>query len=128
MAIGRRAVVVEWKGRNPCDGEGLRASVREGRKRRSRTLAAGHKREIGLYDVPWSEGLPGFGIGITSAVFQIAGMTASLTERLNKLVRNSIPLSPRCLRWREVKPSGPIAVKLLACLMASRVCSVVNGT
>ena len=39
----------------------------------SRTLAAGHSSEMGLYEVPCDEPLPGLGIGMTNEVFQIDG-------------------------------------------------------
>ena len=32
----------------------------------SRTLAAGHSSEMGLYEVPCDESLPGLGIGMTN--------------------------------------------------------------
>ena len=38
----------------------------------SRTLAAGHSSEMGLYEVS-CESLPGLGIGMTNEVFQIDG-------------------------------------------------------
>ena len=46
--IGSKAVVVECRGLKPC-WESLegKAAVREGRRRRSRTLIAGHRREMG---------------------------------------------------------------------------------
>ena len=34
----------------------------------SRTLAAGHSSEMGLYEVPCDESLPGLGIGMTNEV------------------------------------------------------------
>ena len=46
---GRRAVVVECMGRKPCwELFGGRAWLRWGRARRSSTLEAGHRREMGL--------------------------------------------------------------------------------
>ena len=44
--------------------------------------------------------------------FQMAGMFADLTERLQREVRYAMPLGPRFLRWRMVRPSGPIEVEL----------------
>ena len=37
----------------------------------SRTLAAGHNSEMGLYEVPCDESLPDLGIGMTNEVFPI---------------------------------------------------------
>ena len=44
--------------------------------------------------------------------FQMAGMFADLTERLQREVRYAMLLGPRFLRWRMVRPSGPIEVEL----------------
>ena len=45
---GISAVMVERSGRNPCWlGFGLSDDVNAGRRRRSKTLNSGHKREIG---------------------------------------------------------------------------------
>ena len=35
-----------------------------------------------------------------------------LIERLRRDVRNAMPLGPRFLRWRIVRPSGPMDVEL----------------
>ena len=48
----------------------------------SRTLAAGHSSEMGLYEVPCDESLPGLGIGMTNEVFQIDGRRQDLRESL----------------------------------------------
>ena len=87
MASGSKAVTVECRGRNPCCVE-LRtnAAERKGRIRRSRTFIEGQRREIGLYEVFWSAGLPGLSTSMTFADFQIAGMSADATERLNRWV------------------------------------------
>ena len=42
----------------------------------SRTLAAGHNIEMGLYEVPCDESLPGLGIGMINEVFQIGDLVA----------------------------------------------------
>ena len=44
----------------------------------SRTLAAAHSSEMGLYEVPCNESLPGLGIGMTNEVFQIDGRRQDL--------------------------------------------------
>jgi hypothetical protein len=43
-------------------------------------------------------GLPGLGMGITTADFHIAGRSALATERLKRRVRKDIPLGPRCFK------------------------------
>ena len=85
---GRSAVTVDLRGRKPCCvAEGWRESVIAGRSRCSRSLTAGHSKEIGLKDGPRPTGLPGLGTGITSADFQIDGMSALRINRLKSAVR-----------------------------------------
>ena len=69
-----------------------------GRKRRSKTLAEGQRREMGRYPDPKLADLPGFRIGITVECFQMDGMLAKLYERLKMNVRYEMPRGPRCLR------------------------------
>lgn len=65
--------------------------------------------------------LPGFRTETITAAFQIARSSALPTEKLKRLVRYATTQGPRCLRWIEVRPSGPVADELLAALIASRV-------
>ena len=51
------------------------------------TFAAGQSSEIGRYEVPGEESLPGLGIGITIDDFQIAGIRHDVTESLKSAVR-----------------------------------------
>ena len=48
----------------------------------SRTLAAGHISEMGLYEMHCDESLPGLRIGMTDEVFQIDGRRKDLRELL----------------------------------------------
>ena len=48
----------------------------------STTLEAGHSSEMGLYEVPCDDLLPGLGIGMTNEVFQIDGRRQDLRESL----------------------------------------------
>ena len=48
----------------------------------SRTLAAGHSNEMGLYELPCDGSLPGLGIGMANEVFQIDGRRQDLNESL----------------------------------------------
>ena len=48
----------------------------------SRTLAAGNSSEMGLYEVPCNESLPGLGIGMTNEIFQIDGRRKDLRDSL----------------------------------------------
>ena len=66
----------------------------------------------------FSSGLPGFGRGMIMASFHIAGMAIFWTERFRVWVRNLTPRGPRCLRWRLVRLSGPVAVEFLDFRMA----------
>ena len=61
------------------------------------------------------------------ACFHKTGGHAELMERLKILHRNDMPEGPRCLRCTLVMLSGPVAVELLAVLIADRTCSSVNG-
>ena len=54
----------------------------EGKMSASRTLVAGHSSEVGLYEVPCDQSLPGLGIGMTNEVFQIDGRHRDLRESL----------------------------------------------
>ena len=98
-ARGRRAVMVDRPGRKPCwwGEQGMEGS-RRGRTRRSRTLEAGQRREIGRKEVLRVRGLPGLGTGRIRACFQMAGRLAWARERLKRWVRKEIALGPRCLR------------------------------
>lgn len=59
--------------------------------------------------------------------FQMEGMFEVLIERLRRDVRKAMPLGPRFLRWRIVRPSGPIDVELGDFDMAAWTCSEVKG-
>ena len=54
--------------------------------------------EIGRYEVPREESLPGLGITIDD--FQINGIRHDVTESLKSAVRYSIALGPRFFRWK----------------------------
>ena len=55
------------------------------------------------------QSLPGFGIGMIMDDFQIDGIRQDVTESLKSAVRYSIPLDPRCSRWKMLSLSGPKA-------------------
>ena len=88
-----RAEVVEWAGQNPCwSGDGRRWLLSSGKMRASVTFAAGQSSEIGRYDVPCEESLPGLGMGMTNEVFQIEGIRLNLKESLKRAVKYSVAL------------------------------------
>ena len=51
------------------------------------TFAAGQSSEIGRYEVPRDESLPGLGIGMTIDDFKIAGIRHDVSESLKSAVR-----------------------------------------
>ena len=70
-----RAEVVECPGRNPCWSKaGSKCVLTVVNMRASITFAAGQSSEIGRYELPREESLPGLGIGMTIDDFQIAGI------------------------------------------------------
>ena len=75
--------------------------MRVGRRILSKILIAGHNRETGRNEVDSCVGLLGFKRGMIVEVFQMAGISQEVMERLKRFVRYSMPLSPRCLRWRS---------------------------
>ena len=63
------------------------------------------------------QSLSGFGIGMTMDDFQIDGFRQDVTGSLKSAVRYSIPLDPRCFRWKILSLSGPNARVLLQLLI-----------
>ena len=63
--------------------------------RASITFAAGQSSDIGRYEIPREESLPGLGMIDDS---QIAGIRHDVTESLKSAVRYSIALGPRFYR------------------------------
>ena len=94
----------------------------------SRTLAAGHSSEMGLYEVPCDESLAGMEIGITNEVFQIDGRRQDLRESLESDVRCSVARGPRFFKWNMLRVSGPYALLLLQLLLALVTWSLVNDS
>ena len=60
--------------------------------------------------------------------FQINGIRQNVTESLKSAVRFSIPLDPRCFRWKKLSLSGPKAHVLLHLLIPLVTWSVLNVT
>ena len=69
-----------------------------GSKRASITLTAGQRSEIDRQEVLRELSLSGF--GMTMDDFQIDVIRQDVTESLKSAVRYSIPLVPRCFRWK----------------------------
>ena len=76
-----KAEVLECPVRNPCWSEaGSKCVLTVVSIRASINFAAGQSSEIGRYEVPREESLPGLGIGMTIDDFQIAGIRHDVTE------------------------------------------------
>ena len=74
------------------------------------------------------QSLSGFGFGMTMDDFKIDGIRQDVTELLKSAVRYSIPLDPRCFRWKMLSLSSPKARMLLQLLIPLVTWSVVNVT
>ena len=57
---------------------------------------------MGLYEVPSSMSLLGFGMGAMLANFHICGIMLVLRAVFNMLVRNASPRRPMCFRCRII--------------------------
>ena len=55
-------------------------------------------RDMGLYEVPLSMSLLGFGMGTMLANFNMCGIMLVLRAIFNMLVRNASPRGPMCFR------------------------------
>ena len=72
------------------------------------------RRDMGLYEVPLSVSLLGFGIGTMLANFHVYGIMFLLRAVLNILVRIASPRGPMCFRCLIL--SGPCELLFLLCL------------
>ena len=73
--------MVECQGRNPCWSKAeSKCMLTVVSMRASITFAAAQSCEIGRYEVPREESLPGLGIGMTIDDFQIAGIRHVIEE------------------------------------------------
>ena len=78
------------------------------------TFAAGHSSEIGRYEVPREESLPGLGIGMTIDDFQIARIRHDVTESLMSVVRYSIGSKRHSLQAVELSQQTKTAVQIVS--------------
>ena len=72
-------------------------AVMSGRRLFPSVLAITERRDIGLYEVPLSMALLGFGMGTMLANFHMCGIMLLLRVVLNILVRKASPRGPMCL-------------------------------
>ena len=96
----------------------------------SSILAVLHRRLIGRQFLPCEVSLPGLGSGMMMDFFQMLGMMDVLMEMLYMCVRYVSAFVSRCLRWRMLSESGPMALDDLevriACLTSFTVYVVVS--
>ena len=116
----RKADTQECLGLKPCwETRVSRASVRNGRSRRSKIFTAGHSKEIGRYEAPSILGPQGFKIGMIVELFQREGRLIPPSEKLKSYVRKARPETPRCFRWATVSPSGILQHIRISCRISS---------
>ena len=68
---------------------------------------------MGLYEVPLSMSLLGFGMGIMLASFHMCGIMLVLRAVFNMLVSNESPREPMCFRCLMFNLSGPCELLFL---------------
>ena len=74
---------------------------------------------MGLYEVPLSMSLLGFGMGTMLANFHMCGIVLVLRAFFNMLVSNASPRRPMCFRCLMFNLSGPCGLLFLLCFIAS---------
>ena len=70
-------------------------------------FAITERRDIGLYEVPLSMSLLGFGMGTMLANFHMCSIMLMLRAVFNMLLRNARPRGPTCFRCPMFNWSGP---------------------
>ena len=74
---------------------------------------------MGLYEVPLSMSLLGFGMGTMLANFHMCSIMFVLREEFNILVMNASPRRPMYFRCLMLGLSGPGELLFLLCFIAS---------
>ena len=74
---------------------------------------------MGLYEVPLSMSLLGFGMGTMLANFHMCGIMLVLRVVFNMFVRNASPRGPMCFRCLMFNLSGPCELLFLVCFIVS---------
>ena len=91
---------------------------------------------MGLYEVPLSISVLGFGMRTMLANFHMCGIMLVLRAVFNMLVRNASPRGPMCFRCLTFNLSGRCELLFLLCFTASWtsvkslycICFSVNGS
>ena len=74
---------------------------------------------MGLYELPLSMFLLGFGMGTMLTNFHMCGIMLVLRAVFNTLVRNASPRGPVCFRCLMFNLSGPCELLFLLCFITS---------
>ena len=74
---------------------------------------------MGLYEVPLSMSLLGFGMGTMLANFHMGGIMLVLRAVFNMIMRNASPRGLMCFRCLMLSLSGPCELSFLHCFIAS---------
>ena len=81
------------------------------------------RRNMGLYVMPLSMSLLGFGMGTMLAKFHMCGIILVLRAAFNMLVKNASPRGPICYRCLMFSLSGPCELRFLHyCLLDLSCC------
>ena len=94
-------------------------AVMQGRRLFSSVFSITMRRDMGLYEVPLSMSLLGFGMGTMLANFHRCGIMLVLREVFNMHVRNANPRGPMGFRCLMFNFSGPCKLLFLLCFIAS---------
>ena len=81
---------------------------------------------MGLYELPLSMPLLGFGMGTMLANFHMCDIMLEFRAVFNMLVRNAIPRGSMCFRCLMFNVSGPCELLFLLCFISSWTCVVVS--
>ena len=81
--------------------------------------AVTERMDMGLYEVPLSMSLLGFGMGTMLANFHMCGIMLVLRAVFNMLVRNASPRGPMCFRCLMFNLSEPCELLFLFCFISS---------
>ena len=77
------------------------------------------RRDMGLYEVPLSMSLLGFGMGTMLANFYMCGIMLVLRAVFNMLMMNTSPRGSMCFRCLMFSLSGHCELLFLLCFIAS---------
>ena len=80
-----------------------------------RVFAITERRDMGLYEVPLSMSLFGFGMGTILANFHMCGIMLVLRAVFNMLVRNASPRGSMCCRFLMFKTLSVVIFTLFYC-------------